>query len=478
MTRPSALRLQHATDRAVALTILERCRAQHRFVQDVVDQVLDLYPLQAEGKRLATHLAYGVLRRKKTLDALLARCVERPRHRVEPWLWNALRIGVYQLGFLSRIPAYAAIHETVGIAQDLGKPRAKGFINAVLRRALTLLGATPLGWAEEWGAATLPVPPEAVPEGHTPPTLAHGVALRLLAQPVFPDPDKEHLAYMASAFSLPRWLLERWSQRMEPSKLTSVVCWSIVSPPVWLRVNSLRTRREDVLDRLQQAGIEVYPGDHPQSVRLASHHPIRTLPGYEAGWFAVQDLSAMYVASALDPRPGWRVLDLCAAPGGKTTHLAELMGNEGLIVACDRDPKRLHKVQQLAQRLGISIVQTHLLAQDQDPPSGPFDGALVDAPCTNTGVLARRPEVRYRLQPHDLQELVPVQTKLLIQAAERLEPRGVLVYSTCSIEPEENEMVVDNVLAALPWLRLEWQRHFDPGMPADGGYVARLQRIQ
>jgi 16S rRNA (cytosine967-C5)-methyltransferase len=186
----------------------------------------------------------------------------------------------------------------------------------------------------------------------------------------------------------------------------------------------------------------------------------------------------MRVTSALDPAPGSRVLDLCAAPGGKTTHLAELMQDRGRVVACDVDEQRLQTVSLLARRLGLTIVETCRLrpGPDEGLPPGPFDAVLADVPCSNTGVLGRRPEARWRLRPEDLAELVALQARLLRLAAGAVRPGGVLVYSTCSIEPEENRDLVRAVLPALPDFRLEAEEELVPGRPADGGYWARLRR--
>jgi 16S rRNA (cytosine967-C5)-methyltransferase len=186
----------------------------------------------------------------------------------------------------------------------------------------------------------------------------------------------------------------------------------------------------------------------------------------------------MRVTSALDPAPGSRVLDLCAAPGGKTTHLAESMQDRGRVVACDVDERRLQTVGLLARRLGLTIVETCRLrpGPDEELPPGPFDAVLADVPCSNTGVLGRRPEARWRLRPEDLAELVALQARLLRLAAGAVRPGGVLVYSTCSIEPEENRDLVRAVLPALPDFRPEAEEELVPGRPADGGYWARLRR--
>jgi 16S rRNA (cytosine967-C5)-methyltransferase len=265
--------------------------------------------------------------------------------------------------------------------------------------------------------------------------------------------------------------------------------WFAGPGPLTLRCNSLRTDRQALLSALVQAGFSAEAGEHPQAIRLREHAAVRDLPGYEEGWFSVQDESAMRVASALAPQPGWTVLDLCAAPGGKATHLAELMHDQGKVVACDTDARRLQTLSGLAQRLGLKGVSTRLLGSD--PPhslplsqsgrggqEGSFDAALVDVPCSNTGVMGRRPEVRWRLRPDEFRHLTPLQGGLLRRAMEQVRPGGVVVYSTCSIEPEENGPLVRAVLQAVRGWVLEAEEEAVPGRPADGGYWARLRRSE
>jgi 16S rRNA (cytosine967-C5)-methyltransferase len=287
-----------------------------------------------------------------------------------------------------------------------------------------------------------------------------------------PEPD----AYLAAAFSWPLWLARRWLDRHGPDECARLGFWFNSPPPLWVRVNKLHNDRETYRLRLAAALIDAEPGDHPQSLRFTEHHAVRDLPGYADGDFAVQDHSSILVASALAPQPGMRILDLCAAPGGKTTHLAELSDNRGKITACDIDQRRLDTVTALCQRLGAKGVETVLLKETDEPPAGPFDAALVDVPCSNTGVLGRRPEVRWRLKPTEFQHLIRLQTKLLFQAIERVKPGGVIVYSTCSIEPDENEGVVQAVRRGIKGLALEAEHTSVPGRPADGGYWARLRK--
>ncbi|MFN4259064.1 MAG: 16S rRNA (cytosine(967)-C(5))-methyltransferase RsmB [Gemmataceae bacterium] len=446
--------------RGLSLQVLLDCQQRNAFIQECLDQRLQQVELTPLDRRLATQLAYGVLRRRGTLDYLIQRHCSRPHHQVEPLVWELLRLGAYQLLLLTHIPPHAAIYETVELAERWGQRRAKGFINGILRALAGLL--TP-------DEATTPAA-NALPLEHH--------CYRRLARAVLPDPGTNMVEYFTTGFALPKWLCARWLQRFAAEECLRLGFWFASPAPLWLRVNPLRLDRESFLKHLAEAGNAAEPRDHPQAVRLREHAAIRDLPGYNQGWFTVQDESAMQVASALAPAPGSRVLDLCAAPGGKTTHLAELMGNQGEIIACDSDDRRLRTVRELCQRLGITNVRTQCLhiKDNEEPPPGPFDAILVDVPCGNTGVLGRRPEIRWRLKPGDFQTLVPLQTKLLLQAAERIRPGGAIVYSTCSIEPDENRQVVNNVLTAMPDLALEADREQISGKPADGGYWARLRR--
>jgi 16S rRNA (cytosine967-C5)-methyltransferase len=457
MNAPPRFRGTRHNARSLALQILLESRRHDAFVPEILDRHLAAHPLPPADRRLATQLAYGVLRRRGTLHALVRPFVQRPTWKTEPWLADALALGAYQLALLTHIPAHAAVHETVELASLYGRPSAKGFLNGVLRRLAELMT----------GEYTGTPAADAVP-------LEHG-QYRRLSQPVLPDPAAHPLEYLSAAFALPAWLLDRWRQRYGDDECRRLGFWFAGPAPVTLRSNPLRCSRDDLLRALAEANVAAVPGVHPQAVRLRDAAAIRELPGYEQGWFSVQDESAMRVAPALGPQAGEAVLDLCAAPGGKATHLAELMGNRGRVLACDVDAGRLETVRALAERLGLMIIQTHGIDNGCEPPGGPFDRALVDVPCSNTGVLGRRPEARWRLRPEDLRHLVALQRRLLRQAMGRVRPGGAVVYSTCSIEPEENRGVVDGVLKEVPGLRLEAEEQSVPGRPADGGYWARLR---
>jgi 16S rRNA (cytosine967-C5)-methyltransferase len=450
---------QH-TARSLALQILLACRQHEAFVQEILDRQLAEHALSAADRRLTTQLVYGVLRRRGTLRALLEPLVNRPAHKVEAWLWDALYLGAFQLALLSHIPPHAAVNETVELAISFGRPGARGFLNGILHRVSEMM-------TEE---RTTTAAADALP-------LEQG-EYRRLSRTVFSDPATQPQEYLAAAFSLPDWLARRWLPRYGIEECQRLGFWLSAPAPLTLRCQPLRIERQRLLEALRDTHHDAEAGQHPQAIHVREGGPIRQLPGYAQGWFSVQDESAMRVASALDPKPGEAILDLCAAPGGKTTHLAELMGNRGRIVACDVDAQRLQTVAALAQRLGLTIIETFPVREGEsaDVPPGPFDRVLVDVPCSNTGVLGKRPEARWRLRPEDLRHLVVLQSRLLRTAVERVRPGGAIVYSTCSIEPEENQLVVEAVLRESPHMKREAEENAVPGRPADGGYWAQLRR--
>lgn len=443
------------TARQVVVDVLHRARTRKQYASEIVDELaLSLSPLD---RRLVTQLVMGIVRRRATLDALVTPYIRTPRHSVQPRIWDTLHLGAFQLALLSHIPKHAAVHETVELAAYVESPQAKGFLNGVLRRVSELVTDDFVDQPDR----------DALPFGNR---------YRKLADGVLPDPRTDAVEYLAAAFSWPNWLADRWLARHDWDESLRLGFWFNNPPPLWLRVNPRRTDRESYRLQLAARAIQAEPGPHPQSLKILEPIAIRELPGYSTGDFAVQDISSMAVATALKPQPGMRILDVCAAPGGKTTHMAELMQNQGRIVACDVEQKRLNTIDELCQRLGITIVQTQLLEVDGEPPKGPFDAALVDVPCSNTGVLGRRPEVRWRLQPRELEHLIRLQTRLLLQAIERMKPGGRVVYSTCSIEPDENFGVVHTVRRAIRGLTLESEQLSIPGKPGDGGYWACLRK--
>lgn len=443
------------TARIVAAEVLRRSRDREGFVADVLDRLAGL--LSPQDRRLAVQLVNGVVRRRGTLDCLFAAFMTRPLRETHPDTLDLLRLGTFQIAFLTNIPKHAAVHETV----EITPPVVKKFVNAILRKVADVV-------TDEF---TGELGPRAVPVSES----GRG-DYRRLTLPLLPDPKADFAEYLSAAHSWPRWLARRWLDRFGPDECVRLGFWFNSPPPLWLRIDTAKVSRNDYLLHLAAKNIDAEPGDHPQSVCVRDGVRVRDLPGYEQGEFAVQDHSSMLVASALDPQPGWHVLDLCAAPGGKTTHLAELMRGRGRIVACDVLPERLDTVTSLCQRMRVGIVEPHLITAECPPPAGPFDAALVDVPCSNTGVLGRRPEVRWRVQPEEFEHLIRLQTRLLFDAAERVKAGGVIVYSTCSIEHDECGGVVRAAVRGMRNLRLEAEAMAAPGDPSDGGYWARVRK--
>jgi 16S rRNA (cytosine967-C5)-methyltransferase len=444
--------------RQLAYAVLQEYDQSDRFVQDVFAEFDRTHQLSSADRGLAVDVAAGVVRRSRTLDVLIESRLTRPRHNVEPDLWRVLRLGAWQVVF-ARTPEHAAVDTAVELCRDLNRPRWTGFVNGILRNLLRLLSPEP---AEAPSPTSLPV--------------AHGL-WRSLNEGVFVDPYADRTRYFADAFSLPMFLATRWNERMSETDLLRTCFQSITPPAVTLRVNSLRAQTADVMQSLAAAGIVATEGQIPGSLHVDQSSQIDSWPGYAEGHWSVQDEAAMSASLLLAPKPEEQILDLCAAPGGKTTHLAELSGDQAIITACDVADGRLQRIRDNAARLELTSIRTLAIGKDGNGiPDGPFDAVLVDVPCSNSGVLNRRPEARWRIDEASIQELVILQTRLLLLACERVRPGGRVVYSTCSLEPEENRGVVDAVLQHLPQFSLRQNVLHLPGQPADGAYQALLER--
>jgi 16S rRNA (cytosine967-C5)-methyltransferase len=396
--------------RLLALRVLERVTRSGAYADVLLNASLGRSQLTARDRAFATALVNGTLRWRGRIDFYLGRLLDRDLEKLEPLVATALRLGAYQLLFSDRVPPTAAVDESVRCVRAAGAERATGLVNAVLRRL-----------ASERGAIELP-------------TLAA-------------DP----LGHLVHELSLPRWIAERWIEQFGPAEAASLARASNAPPPLTVRANrrrvgvdallaDVRTRfPEAVRCRLAVDGITLGRRGHPALD-----------PSFLAGRFTVQDEASQLVVSLLDPQPGERVLDACAAPGGKSTAIAERVGDEGRVLAVDRHSRRLDLVRRAARRLGLGAIRT----EERDAAS-PFEGAagaadfdrvLVDAPCSGLGALRRNADARWRVKPDDPGRLAEVQLAILRNAAAVLRPGGVLVYSTCTLLPEENEAVVQAFL--------------------------------
>jgi 16S rRNA (cytosine967-C5)-methyltransferase len=352
-----------------------------------------------------------------------------------------LRLGLYQIFWLDRIPNHAAVNETVELAKQRGFGHQAGFVNALLR-----------GYLREFEATR-----------------------QLLEDLKISEP--------ALGYSHPEWLVARWQERWGAEITARLLAWNNTPPKTFARVNTLKTEPGKLLTQWREESVE-YDFFHSDWVEenlvfeLKSHPPIPRLPSFQHGLFYVQDPSTLLAVCELGPQPSETVLDFCAAPGGKLSHIAQLMRDQGRLLAHDTAPERLKLLQENCLRLGITCVEAlspSLLQTLPASASTGFDRVLVDAPCSNTGVMRRRVDLRWRLRAQEIERLRRAQLELLHQVVGRLKRGGTLVYSTCSLEPEENRGVVDDFLSTHPSFRLERERTLNPfDDEVDGAYVARL----
>ncbi|MFO0932366.1 MAG: transcription antitermination factor NusB [Planctomycetota bacterium] len=445
-----------------ALLAMERDGTRAKETVDALrDQLAD-----PRDRGLLTEIVYGVVRRLPTLDALLAAVSKTPLRKLDPAVHAALRCALYQALFLDRIPAFAAVDAAVEAVKTRTNPRLAGFANGVLRTILRSVNGKAEG--AEQPRCDLPRP---------------GTFALRLSRPVFPDPARSLAENLAVRYAHPAWLVDRWLTRVGPDATRRLLALGCGKPPL-----SLRARpglRDDVLAALAASGVAARAGAGPDEV-LAPDGDAIALDVVRDGRAAVQDGTAQRVAPLAAPRPGERVLDLCAAPGGKTLHVLDLLlrdarpgAPQGEVVAADVDPAKVeHLAATLATRPPGGPAARAVLVPAHGPlpfPAASFDLVLVDAPCSNTGVFRRRPEVRLRLRPEDVASLVAVQDALLERALPLVRPGGRLLYATCSIEPEENEGRIARLLAAHPRLVRRGGFDAEPTPDADGGFAALLE---
>ena len=422
--REAALRILHAADTRSAFTDRLLDGAHARGGPDERDQAL------------MHELVKGTLRWRGRIDWALHPLVHIGLSQVQPWIKNILRMGAYQILFLDRIPAHAAVDESVKLAHKYGHPGTAGLVNSVLRRLV------------DEKESLVP------PEGDDVPSLA-------------------------AWGSHPRWIVERWLARFGVDDTRKLLLADNRAVAVGLRVNRLRGSREQLIERLKGEGVEATAARwSPDLVWIEGHHSPGALKTFQQGWCTVQDESEALVSRLVAPQTHERLLDLCAAPGGKCTHLAELMGDDGEVWAMERAEPRVASLEATVARLGTHAV--HVVQGDGRSYNFPmpFDRVLVDAPCSGLGVLGRRADARWRKGPEMLTELPPLQLELLAAGGRRARPGGVLVYSVCSFEPEETTQVVERFLRQSPNFVLESAHGLLPDDVVDAnGFLTVLPHV-
>ncbi len=415
---------------------------------------------------LAMELVYGVVRRQRTLDAVIRAFSEQKHRAGSADVRNILRLAIYQLIFLDRVPDFAAVNEAVEACRRR-HPRLAGFVNALCRNVARSLADAQEGPPPEDGAA-VPL----APDRH-----------RRFDKPVFASAATSPQQWLGQVCSLPDELAGRWLSRSGSlARAFKLAMQADGRPPVTARVNVARMSVPQVLAAVAAAGVEAVAHENGLSIVFTGAVSVAHLELFQQGVLTPQDPSATAVVGELDLRPGQRVLDLCAAPGTKTTHIAELLGGTGEVVAADVNEEKLARITESAARCGLENIRPILAEQVGSLEPGSFDRVLVDVPCSNTGVLARRIEARWRFDAAELGRLAADQRRLLELGALFLAPAGRMVYSTCSIEPEENDGVVQAFLARQRRFGRLSHKGTDPLTFAppekyhDGGYRAVLER--
>ncbi len=392
--------------RKLAFIILQEIHRKQAFADFALDKYLRKNDLMDANRRLVTELVYGCVKRQRSLDAIIDQLAKKKSHQQNPDLRIILHIGLYQLSYLEQIPESAAVDTTVELTKQNKLAKLAGFVNGLLREYIRR-------------DSTIELPENPVQK-------------------------------LGILYSFPDWIIEYWIEQLGLTETEQLCSWFNQSPSIDLRINPLKTSISEVETAIKNTGISVSRiSKISQALRLTGAvGSIQKLPGYNEGWWSVQDSSAQLVTYLLNPQPGEIIIDACAAPGGKTTHLAELMGDNGKIFAIDKAASRLKKLEQNAERFQLKSISISTGDSRNFPEFiNQADRVLLDVPCSGLGTLHRRADARWRQTLENIQELAKLQGELLETAAKWVKPGGVLVYATCTIHPLENEGIIEEFLA-------------------------------
>lgn len=443
--------------RAISLEILSRIEETDRHADDLLSDSFKRYRhLTSLDRAFLTELTYGVLRWRGRLDWIIRHLSNLPFEKIEPEMLNTLRLGLYQIFFLTKTPASAAVNESVELAKKTRGKKGGGFVNAILRSALR-------------GKETLR----------------------------YPDRNQDPALHVAVIQSHPLWLVRRWIEEWGVEETLKICVANNRIPPLILRTNTLKIGREALIEKLREKGLNAAPTSFSdEGIWVREGPPISELPFLNQGLFVIQDEASQLITLLLDPKRGEKILDACAAPGGKTTHIAQKMENVGEIDALDLRQEKLKQIEEGCKRLGIKIVRPKIgnAINPLPVPDGiKFDRVLADVPCSGFGTLRRNPDLKWRKEKEDIERLGQLQFSILKNVARYVKEGGLLVYSTCTVFHEENEGVVerflgehrtfdlDSLIEVLPekchmFIKKGYFKTFPPADELDGFFAARLRK--
>jgi len=425
--------------RGIAVKILNRVDRTDAYLDKLIDVELKYGELSGPDKALLNEIVHGVVRWERRLDWILRGFYKGEFSKCIPNLKNAMRVALYQILFLDNIPNYAAVNEAVEFVKKIQGEKSANLVNAVLRNIIRTI--------EE-------------------------------AEIRYPDPEQDEINYLGTYYSHPNWLVKRWLKRYGREFTERLMEENNQRPKLTLRFNRLLTDRDSFIKKLEEAGLKFRPSKYLEHFFVLLHLTNITDWNYfQQGYFSIQDESAGIPCILLDPNPGETVLDLCAAPGGKSTYIAELMNNQGKIIAVDKYQSRIKLMKKNVERLKITNIE-FLEADSETLEMPPVDKVLLDAPCSGLGVLTKKPEIKWKKDSEDIKNLADIQTRLINNAAKLVKVGGVLVYSTCTIEPEENFEIIKQFLETHPNFALVKNHpNIHPDLIDENGCVSTFPHI-
>ncbi|UMZ73300.1 16S rRNA (cytosine(967)-C(5))-methyltransferase RsmB [Natranaerofaba carboxydovora] len=427
---------QNSNARYISAIVLKEVYSKEGYSDILLNKYLKQNTLSVKDKALATRCIYGVLQWQGLIDFYLEKLSKKPLNKISLEVLVLLRLGLYQLLFLDRVPSRAAVYETVKVAHMMKQKKAAGFINGILRNFIRKKDTIQL--------------------------------------PVKDSSKKQLVKYISVRYSHPTWMVEKWLDEFGENLTIEICKANNEISDTYIRTNTLKTDKEELLGNLNEYNLPAENALYPvEAIKIDSLRGIEELALFKEGLFYIQDINSMLVSYLAAPLPGQKVVDLCSAPGGKTTHMGQMMQNKGEILAVDLYPHRLNLVKENCERLGVNIVK--ILEGDartvlDESYNNYFDISLVDAPCSALGVLRKQPELKWRLNETEIDSLKSLQKELLQKAIKLVKPGGKIIYSTCTISSEENETLISEFLDENSSVRVEEPNKIIPQKALEKAY--------